>query len=750
MSRTQSGFRGASFAVGVVALAALCAAPARAAGANSKKPIKPAAQAAGPAAVSEDVGEIAVIVDNGLMVTPRNLFDLSFSTTLRFDPAAAGKFTVTRSSGVLDTSFGPELTFGYPAATLYPGDDDTQEVAFAAGFPFFGTTYSSVWVNVDGNVTFGAPEFASDNRDKAKHVLGPPRISAFLHDWNPKNSFTPTGHGSIHAVVKSNPARLVITWNGVSDWDNGGNPRDSTNTFQLVLFGTGAASVTIANVQFPDYGVIGIAQGGGQGPFQVVDYSTLPSPQTIQGGAIMEAFTTLTTMSDVQASREFFRSHGDKYDFIVMLTDFPVAGPPHVAGVRNDTHGIGVPLDSRNGQPRRDTVFDDTALWGSGGELEAAIFMSDVGLLPTNPDSIVNPPIEDYKPTANLMDAFEIFGGPVTLDGQTMSRIRIGGTLPEDDGEYSSLFPHGGAYSYGLADNLVILAQETLHRWAAALRFVHPTKGVGFDSYDLLGREIGHWSYFFNSATAPGKFPDAPRCSAMEGNAITDLGAISTYKGRAVALAAGERVFEVPVNALFDGYCALDEHLMGVRRADEVGPFFYVDDPTSIYTGQTLDGFDPSNPLNTSVTMRGWQPMGGIAFKGKRVDLTMKNIQDYEAMREGNANQKGKRFWGPKGNLKVRYLSSTGRVDPNGDASVTLDEAARELGDEADRIDSSGKPVDVKTMAFVLVVKSGTPLSHSTAIAQADVFRRVFQTYVNGPATGGRGKFDTSLNPAVH
>jgi hypothetical protein len=218
----------------------------------------------------------------------------------------------------------------------------------------------------------------------------------------------------------------------------------------------------------------------------------------------------------------------------------------------------------------------------------------------------------------------------------------------------------------------------------------------------------------------------------------------------ALTLDPGERVFITPDNQLIDGYSFLDQFLMGLRRANEVGSFFYVDEPKSIFTGQTLDQFDPNNPTNPDVTMRGWNAMGGIAFEGKRVDLTVKNIEDFEARREGSDNPKGKRFWGPKGNLTLRYFSNTRRVDPNGDARIVLRSEDRELGDEADMIDLSGKPVDVKTVAFILVVRAASNSSHANAIDLVDSFRRTWETYVNGPASGGRAKFDTRLNPLVY
>jgi hypothetical protein len=74
------------------------------------------------------------------------------------------------------------------------------------------------------------------------------------------------------------------------------------------------------------------------------------------------------------------------------------------------------------------------------------------------------------------------------------------------------------------------------------------------------------------------------------------------------------------------------------------------------------------------------------------------------------------------------------------------------IGDELDE-DADGNPADdVKTMAFILLVEQGPPKSpaYASAIRQVDNFRRTWQTYANGKATGGRGRFDTSLNPAIH
>lgn len=726
----------------LLAASMLQAAPASAQSQNPHKSIVPVKQAHGPNAVSQDFGDIAVVVDNGLIVTSRNPFDLG-GTTVRFDPAGDHLYGVTSSAGILDPEYGPALTFGFPDATRFPGDDDTENVAFAAGFPFFGTTYTSVWVNTDGHITFGEPDFASISRDKARHVLGAPRVSGYLHDWNPLNEFNPFGSGTIHAAVKSNPDRLVATWNAVADFEGG-----VASTFQLTLFSTGAVEITIAALDpASTFGVTGIAEGGGNGPFQNIDLDS--TTQTLDAGAILEAFGDYTRVNEQEATKEFYKTHPDKFDFVVIMTDFPVDFLIHHTQISNQTHGIGTPLFNGS-EEFESTVYDQSAEFGSAGELEEMLFLNNISLYPTSPEALVAPQVVPYGPNVNLLDAPELFGWPVTLDGQTMSQVRITGVLPPDDGEVTRFFPHGGPYSMWLASAMSMLAHEVEHRWGVYVRFVHPTKGTGFESFDLLGLDTQHWSYFVDTSVPNSQFSDAPRCSMNLGNHIQDLGPLENYNGTPISLAPGESVFLTPATQLIDGYSVLDQYLMGLRRADEVGPFFYVDEPRSIYTGQSLDEFDPGNPLNTSVTMRAWNSQGGIVFQGKRVNLTLENIRDFEKAREHGANPHGKRFWGKKGNLRVRYFSDTGRVDPNGDATIMLSESDRELGDEADMIDMAGEPLDVKTMAFVLLVKDGPPPSHAGAIGLVDSLRQVWEEYINGVATGGRGRFDTSLDPAIY
>ncbi len=88
---------------------------------------------------------------------------------------------------------------------------------------------------------------------------------------------------------------------------------------------------------------------------------------------------------DVAAvSRAFYRTHGDDYDFLAL---YEASGPLEWFGsdgalaaawvVRNDTHGIGLPL------------FDQGAAFGSAANLQAILTMNSLSRYPADPDQVI-------------------------------------------------------------------------------------------------------------------------------------------------------------------------------------------------------------------------------------------------------------------------------------------------------------------------------------------------------------------------
>ena len=116
-----------------------------------------------------------------------------------------------------------------------------------------------------------------------------------------------------------------------------------------------------------------------------------------------------------------------------------------------------------------------------------------------------------------------------------------------------SKFPDDPTQKFlGENNTLSVMGQEAGHRWLAFLQF---RDANGQSSNALLGRDIAHWSFFFNS--------DA---SVMEGNKIDDLGG-----GAFKTVDAVKR------------YSALDQYAMGLlSRRRRCRTFFYVESPTNV------------------------------------------------------------------------------------------------------------------------------------------------------------------------
>lgn len=100
-------------------------------------------------------------------------------------------------------------------------DDGSAQLFLPFEFDFCGVKHDSVFVNANGNLTFGA---ASDSFSPAprEHLAGPPRIAPLWSDLSPnvagEVAFDETDHS------------LIVTWTDVPDWPGVGG-----NTFSVEL-----------------------------------------------------------------------------------------------------------------------------------------------------------------------------------------------------------------------------------------------------------------------------------------------------------------------------------------------------------------------------------------------------------------------------------------------------------------------------------------------------------------------------------
>lgn len=170
-------------------------------------------------------------------------FAVASAVALSLASGAAQATLVTIPTSALNSSPGVYTAGGYYTDTLGPnivttgggnapnvggadGRNDDGYMFLNLGFnvTFFGTTYSSLYINNNGNVSFGGG--ISAYVPTGPTGASQPIISPFFGDVDTRNAASGVVHYSLGAD------QLIVTWDNVGYF---GSHADRTDSFQLVL-----------------------------------------------------------------------------------------------------------------------------------------------------------------------------------------------------------------------------------------------------------------------------------------------------------------------------------------------------------------------------------------------------------------------------------------------------------------------------------------------------------------------------------
>jgi hypothetical protein len=143
------------------------------------------------------------------------------------------------------------------------GDDDSVEVPLTFAFPFQGRSYTSVFVNANGNLTFGTGDFEYFPT-VASFLAGPPRIAPIWVDM------APILGGSI--TVSYGVGTATVTFEGIPEWYS-----NHVSTFSVTLSSSGRIEIRYGATAGSIDGVrrlVGITPGGGVSDPGETDFST--------------------------------------------------------------------------------------------------------------------------------------------------------------------------------------------------------------------------------------------------------------------------------------------------------------------------------------------------------------------------------------------------------------------------------------------------------------------------------------------
>lgn len=297
-----------------------------------------------------DENNIAILEDrNGDLIIPANRFDL-VNVGIRFEPAGAG-YAVTGTGAAFRGQLGRRLNLS--------DDDSSTSQTIAFPFQFYGRAFTSLFVNSDGNLTFGEGDSASTTRGLDRLASGAPRIAPFFADLDPSAS------GRI--FLDSAPDAMTITWCAVPGF---GEP--DTITVQAVLFPNHAIEFRFGAATLVD-GIVAVSPGRAE---SVTGLDLHPNGGRVADAVpIGEVFKATPELDLVAASRRFYQTHADSFDQLVFWTDTDVVSDAFAfeSTVQNAITGTGL------------ETFDFASELGSGGRLQSVINMDRISKYPDAP-----------------------------------------------------------------------------------------------------------------------------------------------------------------------------------------------------------------------------------------------------------------------------------------------------------------------------------------------------------------------------
>lgn len=128
------------------------------------------------------------------------------------------------------------------------GDDDSEEVSIGFSFPFQGASYTEVFINSNGNLTFGSGD--TDFSESVSEFLAEsPRIAPLWDDLSPNQ-------GGL-VLTNGDATSFTVEFIDVPEFF-----ASTGNNFAVTLYDTGEIDIAYGSVAASD-GLVGVTEGGG-------------------------------------------------------------------------------------------------------------------------------------------------------------------------------------------------------------------------------------------------------------------------------------------------------------------------------------------------------------------------------------------------------------------------------------------------------------------------------------------------------
>lgn len=205
--------------------------------------------------------------------------------------------TITGSGAVKEISEIHRFHF-WPARTVLTlADDATTEVQLPFSFPFYGNNYTSVWVNSNGNLTFGSGD-TDFSESEAELLADQPRIALCWDDLEPDEPGSLGSSEIGYRLVNQGEQHVVIEFSDVGEYQSAAGA-DGQNSFRAILWASGRIELCYNDCSMED-GIVGISPGGGLSTNSEINFGSFGNYSS--SGAIFEQFTAGADSLDLDSS----------------------------------------------------------------------------------------------------------------------------------------------------------------------------------------------------------------------------------------------------------------------------------------------------------------------------------------------------------------------------------------------------------------------------------------------------------------
>lgn len=322
-------------------------------------------------------GDILLMSTGAGVSLARNPFPAALvQRSIRFRPAnaAAGAYQLEAPAEAAyreDALLPPAVNLIQPGQSSGFSDDDAREFPLPFPFPFYGKTYSKIFVHSNGFLSFEESSPAGSTLAYSNFLSGPPKIMGAGLDLDP--SFSPADAGLYVFITDS---EAIFSWVKISQFIGQSLQVD----FQIRLATDGSISILHRRAPMGLF-VMGITPGRNAGDSDLISFTQPPSQA--QTGSIAEIFSDVTNgeIDIARAAQVFVQSQPDDYDYLVFYNNLGIAPGAGVVAfeitVRNQVSGIG------------DEDTDHSAIFGAKNRMQAVLNMGPLSQYPDSPTALV-------------------------------------------------------------------------------------------------------------------------------------------------------------------------------------------------------------------------------------------------------------------------------------------------------------------------------------------------------------------------